>query len=321
MFEVLDIKLEEYQDINGLFPASPNSENPEMRNFWIRDNYYIYLAVDKETKEKMIKAFQNIVDYLKNLGKFDYKPTQDWMHIHPRYNKNLKEISGGWSWVQNDSVGNLLEILSDAEDLERAKLIVDYLENIKYWDCADYGFWEEGPKEVRSSSLAACIRGLENYCKKFRKTENTKSLKQLIEKGYESLYKILPNETKSRKYDLALLSLLWPKQIVSKNIKEKIIANVQLHLEKPLGVIRYEGDTWSGKNNKLRKGEEMAWPLGLIWLYLITGEKRYFVRVARIKQKLGTIPEGIIEGLPNCTPRLLWAEAMYKLATEKFERS
>jgi len=321
MFNAADIKLKEYQHKNGLFPASPNSDNSEMNKFWIRDNYYIYLAVRQDIKKKMVKAFQNITDYLRDLGKFDYKPTEDWMYIHPRYNENLKEIPGEWSWLQNDVAGNLLEILSDARDGKRARLIVDYLNTIKYWNLADYGFWEESPKEIRSSSLASCIRGLEKYHKKIQKNKNpSKNLKQMIYKGYEKLYSLLPNETKTRKYDLALLSLIYPKQIISDDMKEIIIMNTKNYLEKTWGVKRYLGDTWNGKENNLGKGKEMQWTMGLPWLYLCTKETNYLLRAIKIKQKFGTMPEGIINGWPNCTKHLLWSEAMYKLALDEFKK-
>jgi len=202
--------------------------------------------------------------------------------------------------------------------------LVDYLETIEYWNCPDSGFWEEGPKEVRSSSLAACIRGLENYHKKIQKIkEPRKSLRKMIELGYESLNHLLPKETETRTFDLALLSLIYPgklnQEIVTKDIKEKIIKNVKQHLERPLGIIRYIGDTWNGKDNSLSLGKEMPWNF-LSWLYLSTGRIESLLRAIRIKQKYKTMPEGIIDGKPNCTKHLLWVEAMYKLAIDKFEK-
>lgn len=322
MFDPRHIELEEHQNSNGLFPAAVNSKSELMNKcFWIRDNYYIYLAVRPKIKKKIISAFQDIVDYLDYLGKFKFKPTQDWMYIHPRYDKNLKEISGPWAWVQNDCAGNLLEILSDARDKKRGRLIVDYLETIEYWRCPDFGFWEEEPKEVRSSSLAACIRGLEKYHKKIQKTKKpTKNFKELIEKGYESLEFLLPNETKTRLYDLALLSLIYPKQIISKDIKEKIIQNTNLFLEGLKGVKRYIGDVWDGKEKSLGKYKEMQWTMGLPWLYLCTKETEYLRRAIKIKQEFKTMPEGIIDNLPNSTPHLLWSEAMYGLAIKEFKK-
>lgn len=313
MFNASNLELEQYQDSNGLFPASPNSENPEMRNFWIRDNYYIYLAVNKDVKKKMVLAFQKIIDYLQELKKFNCKPTEDWMYVHPRYDKNLKEIPGNWGWLQNDATGNLLEILSEARDSKRTKLIVNYLDAIEYWKCKDYGFWEEWPKELRSSSLAACVRGLDACLKNIK---DDSQVKELINNGYNSLFSILPNETESRKHDLALLSLIYPKQIVSNPMKEQIIKRVQ-SLEGHWGIKRYFGDTWNGKSNSLGLGREMQWNF-LSWLYLCTGNKLDFLRAKENLEKFGAC-EGVVEGEKNCTSNLLWVLAMYKLAEKKFK--
>ena len=53
--EALQQKLQSYQHDNGLFPAAINSQNKLMNeNFWIRDNYYLYLAANKYTKDWML---------------------------------------------------------------------------------------------------------------------------------------------------------------------------------------------------------------------------------------------------------------------------
>ncbi len=235
------------------------------------------------------------------------------MHIHPRYNEDLREIPGEWGWVQNDSVGNLLEILSDARDAKRARFIVRYLDTIEYWQCPDFGFWEEGPKQVRSSSLAACIRGLESY----RQVESNRAIRNLIERGYESLYELLPNETKTRKHDLALLSLIYPKQLVPNDIKEKIVTNVQ-SLEGRWGVERYFGDSYDGIGRSSDPHYKRQWLLGLRWLYIITEKLDYFLRAREVEETFGPV-EGIVNGRPTGTLCLLWEKAMEQIAYEKFK--
>jgi len=316
MYDIKHIELENYQSRNGLFPAAINSKNELMNErFWIRDNYYIYLAVDLEIKKRMFHAFEDLVDYLDHLGKFNHRPTEEWMYIHPLYDKDLKEIDSGWSWVQNDCAGNLLEILSEGADKRRSTFILNYLDNIEYWKCPDYGFWEEGPREIRSSSLAACIRGIESFEKNINVTEQTIYLKN---KGDEALRSLLPDETPTRNYDLALLSVIYPKQLVDDDMKQRILNNTRLHLEKTWGIIRYPGDKWDGQKWDLGKGKEMPWPIGLAWKSLAGKEASSLLRLIEIKKRSGKIPGGIIEGMPNCTPLSLWAEAMYKLAIEDF---
>jgi len=300
---------------NGLFPASISSKNKDMDKFWLRDNYYIWLAVNNDIRKKIEKAFQNIVD--NNLEKIIHhgsvKPTKEYEYIQPVYNENLQEISKKWGWLQNDSTGNLLEVLVNAGDKERAELIINYLKNIEYYNCEDRGHWEE-TKELRASSLGVCIRGLESF------QENIQSsweIEQLISKGYRAMQNILPNETPTRKQDLALLSLIYPKQLVDKNMKSQIITNVQ-SLEGHWGVKRYNGDVYDGNKGVLTEGNRMQWQMGLPWLYLCTGELQYILRATESYKKHGEIYEGIINGKPNKT-HLIWAEAMFQLATDKFE--
>ena len=317
---IMRFKLESCQHENGLFPASIGSKNKLMNEyFWIRDNYYVYLAADSLSKLKIIRAFQKIADYNKKLEKFDYKPLADFNYIHPRYNKKLEEIPGGWAWVQNDSVGNLLEVLSQAKDKYYADKLVKYLATIEFWSCPDSGFWEEG-KELRSSSLAACLRGLESYENNFGDNRKTR---EMLNKGYESLKSILPNETPTRKSDLALLSLIYPGElnhnIITKELKQKIIENV-IPLVRDYGIIRYHGDKWNGADWSLGEGKEMQWTMGLPWLYLCTGQKEYLEKTREIKLRYGTMPEGIVDGNPNCTSCLFWSEAMYKIAEKKFSK-
>ncbi len=304
---------------NGLFPASIKSKNNLMKKiFWIRDNYYIYLAVEDDLKKKMIRGFQKIID--NNIKKIKLhskeKPTKDYMHIHPRYNEDLKEIQEPWGWVQNDAIGNLLEVLSNIKDKDRAELLVSYLNTIEFWKCPDFGFWEEGPKQIRSSSLASCIRGLESFQTNI---SNNKKLEKIIDLGYKTIYEIIPKETKKREHDLALLSLIYPKQIISTAIKNRIITNVQC-LEGHWGVKRYFKDSWNGNEKNQTEKNRMQWVIGLPWLYLCTQKIDYLLRAIELKKEFySCLPEGIINGEPNKTD-LIWSEAMYKLAVDKYEK-
>lgn len=315
----MQFNLENCQHENNLFPAAIGSKNELMNKyFWLRDNYYIYLALNSTSKLKIIKAFQKIVDYNKKLEKFDYTPLIDPKHFHPVYNEKLEEISEGWTFVQNDSVGNILEILSEAKDKYRADLIIRYLATIEFWSCPDSGFWEEG-KELRSSSLAACLRGLESYKNNFGDNKKTG---EMLNKGYKSLKSILPNETPTRSSDLALLSLIYPGKldhnIITKDLKQKIIENV-IVLLRDYGVLRYFGDKWNGIDWSLGEGKEMQWTMGMPWFYLCTGQKEYFEKAREIKLRYGTMPEGIVDGKPNCTSCLLWSEAMYRIAKKQMK--
>ena len=315
----LQEQLEQYQFVNGLFPAAVGSKNRLMKVLcWIRDNYYVSLSVSPTSKLRIGKTFQTIVDLEIKAGKFKFPPNEDRRHIHPVRKRNLKELGRKWGFVQNDSVGNLLEVMVDMKDEYRASKLIKYLNMIEFWKCADAGFWEE-VKELRSSSLAACLRGLESYRDNFGDNQN---LRKIINKGYESLLSILPNETPTRSSDLALLSLIYPGKlnhnIITRDLKEKILENV-----KPLigehGIKRYLGDTWDGKTNSLGKGREMEWLMGKFWYYLCTGDKEHFLEGKELRKEYGSY-EGFVNEKPNATSFLIWTEAMNILAEMKFRK-
>ena len=330
-------ELENYQSENGLFPAAINSKHRVMNeNFWIRDNYYIYQAVSEPTKEKMLNGFRAIFDIHANkiIYHGNKKPTEDWMYIHPLYNIKLEEITNerfGWPWVQHDCVGNLLEIFSQTknpEDKERAKVLIDYLYNIEIWDNPDYGFWERGPKEIRASSMAAVLRGVEEF-KRNHKTNKAiqDKTRRIISNCYNSLDSVrYDGESALHKADLALLSLIWPGKLNEKVINNDVKKNI-IQFVKPLvggyGIKRYIGDDWNGITDRKKDFQpgknEMEWAMGLPWLYLSTKDKKYLDQIREIKKEFGTIPEGFIDEMPNCTPCLLWAEVMSKLAEKENE--
>lgn len=323
---------QDYQNARGLFPAAIASENQLMQElFWIRDNYYIWLSLDGERKELMTRGFQSLFDVHKEKISIHTakKPREEWEYIHPLYKleDNFYEINHnvplekqiGWPWVQNDSIGNLLEILSFTEDFQRASLLVDYLRTIEYYSCPDSGFWERG-KELRSSSIAACIRGLQAFQEKFSYDQQN-----LIEQGYKTLRGIFPKETPTRNEDLALLSLIYPGKLdehyLPEGFKEKVISQVQ-PLIGERGLKRYLGDEWAGKEGIfLNEGEEMEWTLGLPWMYLATREEKYFMKAKEIKEKLEYLPEGFVRGEPNCTRCLFMSEAFYSLAEKAFHEN
>lgn len=312
-------QLEDYVSENGLYPAAVGSEYEVMNNrFWVRDNYYMYLASNKETKNKILSAFQKIIDNQAGHGKFENTPSLDKEYLHPIYKADLSEIDEVWGFIQNDSAGNMLEIFSENKDEWHAGMVLNYLDKINYWNSKGFGFWEEGPKEVRASSLAACLRGIESFQENFYENKKTK---KLLDKGYKQLLKTLEfGETKTRNEDLAMISLIYPgklnEKIITSEIKNDIIRKVQT-LEGRWGIKRYFGDQWNGKENILEPGKEMQWTMGLPWMYLATGEKEYLTRSKKIKDKFGFLPEGIVDGKAGHTSFLLWTEAMYKLAKEK----
>ena len=101
---------------------------------------------------------------------------------------------------------------------------------------------------------------------------------ELIEKGMDSLNKLLPRESKAKDVDMALLSLIYPYNIASNKQKEQILANVEKKLLRARGIIRYAGDKYYNKNG------EAEWTMGLPWMAIVyrktgrNGKYKFFMR-------------------------------------------
>lgn len=299
--------LEQRQQENGLFPGAFLTSNKDMEQYnWVRDNAIIledeYMA--SASRKRIEGGLRQIMD--NNKWKIAHhaqqKPTEDWMHMHPVYGADLNERWQTWAWVQNDSVGWMQRALSRANDIERARLLTDYYNGIEVWKCPDYGCWEWFPKRLRSSSLGVVKRGLFSFTEAFGEDEKSS---EIVKKVDEAMYRILPNETlpdgasPGRDADLAQLFLLWPTQVVDSSTAQEIVRRIRTKLERPSGVIRYEGDTWNGAEHNLGIGKEMAWPIGKLLLYLVTGDNACFEEIRRLTILHGFVPEGMDGGKPN----------------------
>src|SRR6185312_1602273 len=90
----------------------------------------------------------------------------------------------------------------------------------------------------------------------------------LIQKGKKVLEELLPRESKTKFTDLALLSLIWPYDVVSEKMAREILENVEYHLLRDRGVFRYKGDRYYNANED-GWSEEAEWTFGLSWLAII----------------------------------------------------
>ena len=295
--------LKQLQYPSGLFAASNPDVSTGYHLAWIRDNVYATLGLEAaECYAEIKKALNAIFDILlKHEYKIDWaikeKPKYSHQYIHPRYDPlTLEELPGNWGNKQNDSIGALLfrvgelqekgiSIIRDENDLRVLQKLVQYLASIEYWHDKDNGMWEEN-EELHASSVGACVAGL----KKIRKIVDVPE--ELIKKGEESLNKLLPNESETKKTDMALLSLLYPYNVVTEQQAERILRNVEEKLVRGKGVIRYIGDKYHYKN-----GEAM-WTKGFPWLALIYSRMNrpdkyalYMRKTMEVVNKKGELPE------------------------------
>lgn len=322
----------------GVFTASAHDVGTGYDKAWLRDNYFTVLSFfetgDRETTRRTAKALLGL--FVKHKDKInwaiEHKPHYAWQYIHARFHpETFEEYWEEWGNSQNDAVGEVLDLIcmleregvpvaESEEEREMVQKIIDYLVRIEYWHDADNGIWEEN-MEVHASSIGAVVASL-------RKAQELPWLSVppgVIEKGEEALRALLPRESATKFADLALLSILYPFREATEEETLHILRNVEYHLTKDKGVIRYKTDRYYNRNSD-GWSEEAEWCMGLSWLAIIYAERGnreradYYLRRA---QETIT-PEGKIPELyfshtnePNGNTPLGWAESMYVIALKK----
>lgn len=274
--------LESLKTKSGLFLASRDDVKTGYNKAWLRDNFYECLAFEQvgdwETVRKTYEAILQI--FLKHEYKIDaaimHKPRHAYEYIHPRYNpETFDEFWEEWGNKQNDSVGCILfkiaelqgrklSILDGQAQRRVTQKLVRYLGVIEYWHDWDSGIWEE-KEELHASSVGACLAGL----KKMRAEVPFIDVpEELITKGQEALEELLPRESASKFVDLALLTLIYPYDVVTPRQRDEILKNLEYHLVKHKGVLRYKGDQYYNKNPD-GVSEEAEWTFGFSFLSII----------------------------------------------------
>lgn len=269
------------QSPSGLFMASRSDVSTGYNKAWLRDNFYTCLAFEEvedwDTVRKTWKALLGI--FVKHKSKINWavknKPYATYQYIHARYNpETFEEFWEEWGNKQNDAVGAILfkigelehkgiKIMETEEEKEVIQTLIDYLKSIEYWHDPDNGVWEEY-EEVHASSVGACLAGL----KSISKLGLVEVPLYLIERGEETLKNLLPRESKSKFADLALLSLIYPFNVIPEPVARGIVRHIEYHLERDRGIIRYKNDRYYNKNID-DISEEAEWCFGFSWLSII----------------------------------------------------
>ena len=298
---------------NGLFLAAPENYD----KVWIRDNVYIGLGYEAAGMCSTVRGmYHGLLDILHRYAwKIDWAvwspPAFEYEYIHPRYTMEGNEIPDPWGFKQHDAVGIFLyrvavleksgiSVLRDFQDRHLVQKLVWYLDRIQYWRDPDSGMWEENV-ELHTSSIAACVRGLEELHGLVIIPDG------LIDRGRQALKELLPGESHSKEVDMAQLSLVFP---LGMNLPE-IVDRVEEQLSRDRGVIRYHRDWYHHHPHG-----EAEWTMGAPWLglcYLALGDRD------RAKQCLEWTDSLYVRGeLPECyignhacehTP-LAWSHAM-----------
>lgn len=326
------------QKPSGVFTASAHDVATGYDKAWLRDIYFMTLgfletgelAVVKKAAKALLTVFVMHKDKIN--WAIEHKPHYAWQYIHARFHpETFEEYWEEWGNSQNDAVGEVLNLLSELElrgesvietDEERevVQKVIDYLIRLEYWHDEDNGIWEEN-MEVHASSIGSVVAAL----KQAKRVPWLIVPDHVIDFGEAALRELLPRESKNKFSDLALLSLIYPFHVTTEEETQKILSNVEYHLTKERGVIRYKFDRYYN-NNVDGYSEEAEWCFGLAWLAIIyaeRGEKEkayYYLRRA----KATVTPEGLIPELyyshtdkPNGNTPLGWSESMYVVAMQK----
>lgn len=205
-------------------------------------------------------------------------PNDVMLRPHVRFDgAHLREVTTErWSHAQNDALGyalwlaarlagtGLLEL--DEPVAGMLGLLPRYLAAIRYWDDADSGHWEEARKRS-ASSIGAVLAGVEALLALGRERPSAlraagfdmsllETAAELERQGRATLDQILPSECVdppsvagagsgvARRFDAALLFLVYPLRVVVGPRADEILADVARFLTGPFGIRRYPGDSY-----------------------------------------------------------------------------
>ena len=271
---------------NGLFPAAAavSAENTGYAYVWVRDN--IYVAYAHYVLGQVDIAVRNLLTLMSYFKKHRFRfenlidkrvdPAIAMERPHIRFNgQTLAEVDESWEHAQNDALGYFLwfycklvnegGIVLQQSDVEMLGLFPLYFQSVQYWQDKDSGHWEEGRK-VEASSIGVVVTALRalrqlftkssfasNYCQYKDKIVTPHLLDELIRNGELVLSEILPAECrqpipKKRRYDGALLFLIYPLNVVSEEMSEKILQDINSNLQGEYGIRRYLGDSFWCRN-------------------------------------------------------------------------
>jgi phosphorylase kinase alpha/beta subunit len=322
--------LQQYRDClqrlrtpQNLWIAAEHFEHNNRYDFvWTRDvvqiiHAYLYLEDYATVQSASAVLFDVVRKYQKQLETdHDFNNTHqrfpvkfDWRHLNrvDPWNHLQNDTLGALLWLPRECARHGLEIVDAEWKKELLGKVVNYLRHIRYWQHADAGYWEEN-NEVRASSVGICVAGL-----KAAATYGLPVEDELIENGRNTLRGLLPNETATRPYDAATLSLVWPYNVVDPQMARTLVDRTAGQLLRKHGVIRYHGDRYHGE-----PGRECEWTFLMLQLGICSKLISYDGLMEKaldygrsIMARHGGLPEGFYGGTPHANPNknLAWSAA------------
>jgi GH15 family glucan-1,4-alpha-glucosidase len=254
----------------GLFPAAANPRAPHTgyQAVWVRDNVHIANALfetgDRETAVRTVLALTG--HFERQAPRFDAIIADPSLAASPRNRPHVK-FSGSplgeipdWQHDQNDALGYFLWLFcrmarqgwirAFPQYAAMLARFVRYFDAIQYWLDQDSGHWEEARKNA-ASSVGAVVAGLREL-RELSRAEAAPAdgpLDRLIQDGLGRLDEVLPSESiappsRARRYDAALLFLIYPLEVVEGLMAGRILEDVHRNLEGDFGIRRYLGDSF-----------------------------------------------------------------------------
>lgn len=264
-------------------------------NVWVRDNIQIawaHLAVQNDAAipcaciRSMMEFFCKYRHRFTDIIEGTADATDPMERPHIRFDgTHLKENDEKWAHAQNDAMGYFLWLTGEL--VERKMLpvadvdwtlvteIVRFWNIIEVWQDEDSGHWEE-VRKIAASSIGCVVAALDKLRVLMGRTDvethlanspdpiDVRDVDALLEKCRGALFEILPAEcvqadpSKNRRYDAALLFLIYPLNVIKDRLLEdQILADVRNHLQGPYGIRRYPGDSyWCADYRTLMSAED-----------------------------------------------------------------
>src|SRR5208337_4250788 len=282
----------------GLFPAAQidaATSRSGYHNVWVRDNVFVahaHFANGRlDTARGVARGLAGF--FSKHLFRFDdiiagaVDRNAPMNRPHIRFDGvALSELPEKWSHAQNDALGYFVWLFCNlaaagaipltGDSLALLEKLVAYFRAIRFWKDEDSGHWEE-VRKINASSIGVVVGGLEamktvleapgrSECFDPARIEsNVRLLADLIRRGRGALDDILPAECvqrapqKRRRYDGALMFLVYPVGVVDQAMADHIVGDVAAHLRGDVGIRRYIGDSyWCADYRALFPPEERS---------------------------------------------------------------
>jgi phosphorylase kinase alpha/beta subunit len=147
----------------------------------------------------------------------------------------------------------------DAETVAVLSRLVRFFEAIRFWQDEDSGHWEE-VRKLSASSVGAVVAGLQAFLALAGEDAHAQWCRHLdpdlqavaqdlLDRGRMVLEGILPAEcvlpTRNRRYDAALLFLVFPLDVIdSQAMADLILHDIDRVLAGDHGIRRYLGDSY-----------------------------------------------------------------------------